>query len=68
MGKTKNNMWMAITTDKYELPIAIGDTLKELAANLGVTENALCSNRSRKRNGKTNKYIVINIVLDEDDT
>lgn len=37
------SIYMAVTTDKYELPIAVATTAKELADMCNVTENAIYS-------------------------
>lgn len=34
-------MYMKVTKDKYELPIACGETTAELARILGITRNAV---------------------------
>lgn len=33
--------YMAITKDKYELPLAVGDSMKELAEMLGISPDAI---------------------------
>lgn len=44
-------LYLRTTTDKYELPIAVADTAKELAEELGVTEGTVYTQISKKRNG-----------------
>lgn len=34
------SLWIACTADKYELPIAVADSAKELARYLGIAENS----------------------------
>lgn len=46
--------WMRVTKDKYELPIAVGDTAEELAKLVGVKvatiKRAICrSNECKKQ-------------------
>ena len=43
-------LYLRTTTDKYELPIAVADTAKELAEELGVTEGTVYTHISKKRN------------------
>ena len=63
---SKNTIWMYVTDDKYELPIYIGDSCKELAEILGVKENLiLCDRSRRKREGKKSRYLKINIKGDD---
>lgn len=50
----KKYIWMLVTEDKYEFPICICDTPKELAAICGVTPGAIraavchCEKENRK--------------------
>lgn len=56
-------VWMAITHDEYELPVAVADTAAELGRILGVTENAIYSGLSNsKRKGYKSKYV--KVVID----
>ena len=45
-------IWIAVEADKYELPIAIADTAKELAAIMGVSIQTINSATSRGDSGK----------------
>ena len=36
-------LYMYVTADKYELPIYVTDTVKELAGLVGTTENSIYS-------------------------
>ena len=36
-------VWMKVTSDKYELPVCIADTVEELAKICGTTKNSICS-------------------------
>lgn len=45
-------IWMAVTADEYELPLAIGDTRRELASLCGISENTLRHAMERGWNGK----------------
>lgn len=55
-------LYMAISRDKYELPLAVADTIEELAELCGVKPNSirqyLCHSR---QTGKRCKYIVIEV-------
>lgn len=44
-------LWIAITTDELELPIAVADTARELGRMIGKTENAICSTYKQYRKG-----------------
>ena len=37
----KNRLYLAVTKDKYELPIAVAGTIRELAEMVGIKEGSL---------------------------
>ena len=43
--------WMKVTRDKYEFPIVIADTVKQLAEICGVTTNSIYSAYCRAKHG-----------------
>ncbi|MBQ0113293.1 MAG: hypothetical protein KBT03_09210 [Bacteroidales bacterium] len=62
----KKCLWLLVTTDKYELPLAVCDTAMELARIVGTSENTIYSavchfNKNRKI--KTCRYR--KVVIDE---
>ncbi len=44
-------IWLKVTSDKYELPLAVADTASELARLCGVTVNTIYAQMSRVRSG-----------------
>lgn len=61
-------LWMAVTPDIYELPLAIADTAKSLAKMLGVTESNVCHLWHRKRKGDIRcKYYIYRIEVEDED-
>lgn len=46
-------LWMAVTADEYELPLAVEDTAAALARRLGVSENTV---RTVEYCGKNERY------------
>jgi len=58
------HVYMAVTHDKLELPIAIGDTAKKLAETLKIKEDTIYTGISRNRSGKIigMKFIKLNIT------
>ena len=58
----KQYLWMAVTEDKYELPIAVSDTCAELARKVGRENSTVKSlvSRSLSKGGKC-KYIKVEI-------
>lgn len=57
---------MQITNDKYELPLAVADTVEELAQMRGVKKDSIYSIMSRFKHGKNNKCQYIKVVFDEE--
>lgn len=47
----KNKIWMKVTKDKYELPVAVAESIPELARLTGQSEKSLYSIFCRKRKG-----------------
>ena len=43
----KKYLWLLVTKDKYELPLAVADTANELARMTGTTKNNIVSQISR---------------------
>lgn len=46
-------IWMKVSLDKYQLPIAVADSAAELATMCGTTRNVIYSELSRFKKGKT---------------
>lgn len=40
-------LWLAVTCDKYELPVAVAETLSELSRMLGISASSICHSMSR---------------------
>ena len=52
------HVYMLISNDKYELPICIADTQRELAEMIGVKEDTIRSVMSRcRKNGRKCRYV-----------
>lgn len=66
-----DSLYVAVTGDRYELPIAVAETAKELAKMLGVKENSIYKAVHRQKHGlvkglkKEIKYY--KIELEDDD-
>lgn len=59
-------MYMAVTTDEYELPLAIGDTARELGELVGVSANLIHSTISKNQTGKNRKMRFVKVEPLED--
>lgn len=58
MGKY---LWLAVTPDEYELPLAVADTAKELGEIYGVGKNVIITSVLRGHSGKIcgRKYVKV---------
>ena len=64
------HIWMKVTKDKYQLPLAVADSASELARICGTTPNSIVSTFSHYRKGRIDfsSYICVQIEEgDEDD-
>ena len=57
----KNNaVYMLVTQDKYELPLAVADSIAELARIIGVKQNYISSAMSHaKKKGFKSMYVKV---------
>lgn len=52
------HVYMLVSNDKYELPICIADTQRELAEMIGVKEDTIRSVMSRcRKSGRKCRYV-----------
>lgn len=54
-------LWMAVTPDELELPIAVEDNPRMLARKMHTTTNNIFTKKYRKSNGKVCGYKVITV-------
>lgn len=60
-------VYMKITNDKYELPVAVADTASELANILGIKKSSIAASMYHARAGKRKEiYIKVYVGSDED--
>ena len=56
------NIWLKVTNDKYELPVAVADSAEELAKMCGVKVNNIHSSRSHAQaRGNKTRYLKVEI-------
>ena len=60
-------LWMKVTNDEYELPLAVADTMAELARMTGVKPESLYSIISRDRHGKKHSYSYREVEINDED-
>lgn len=65
-AKKKNikPLWLMVTKDKYQLPLAVADTAAELAQIVGVKPCTIIKNVTHRRNSR---YIRIYVDMEEDE-
>ena len=67
-SETAMTLYIKVTSDEYELPLAVGDTVRELAKMLGVKSDSIYSQMSHsKHNGYFCSYQKVE-VDDEDES
>ena len=60
-------VYMEITKDEYQLPVAVADTVKDLAKKIGTRANSISSALCKQRKGVRIKSRYIEVELDEED-
>ena len=60
-------IYMMVTNDKYELPLAVADTPKELAEMIGKNVNAIYKAIGRRRSGETKRSIYQKVEIKENE-
>ena len=59
------DVWMKVSKDKYELPLCIADSAKELAKLCGTTENTIksCVSHAKRKDFKSH-YVRVKVTDD----
>ena len=60
-------LWMKVTNDEYELPLAVADSMAELARMTGIKPESLYSIISRDRHGKKHSYSYREVEINDED-
>lgn len=62
-------VYLAVKADEYELPVAIADSVKELASLIGTTSAIISTSISKGINGKYTgiRYLKVEIDDEEED-
>jgi len=58
-----NHLYLQITTDQFELPVAVADTVSELSLMTGAGTKHIRSSVSKAKRGAKTKFI--KVVFDE---
>lgn len=59
----KNRLYMMVTTDEYELPLAVAETARELADMVGVKVNSIYTSMSHHKAGDLAKTPYVKVDL-----
>lgn len=60
-------IWMKVTNDEFELPVAIADSAPLLAEMLGTTTNAIRSSVSHLKSGRNKRSLYRKVEIEEDE-
>ena len=60
-------VWMQITHDEFELPVAVANTAQELADIVGTTKNNVQSATAHVRRGRNKWSRFIRVQVDDDE-
>jgi len=60
------NLWLMVSNDRYELPLAVAGSAAELARIVGVNKGFIASHASKVRNGTQKKARFIKVEIDEE--
>lgn len=63
MGKY---LWLAVTADKYELPLAVCDTAKELGELYGIKKNSVITAVKKQSSGRGCGRKIIKVPIEEE--
>ena len=57
------SIWMAVTADKFELPLCVADTANDLAKMLRISASTISSavNQKTKRSNKNMKFVKVEV-------
>ena len=64
--KKKQYIWMAVTADEYEHPIAVADTAEELGRMIGVSRNTILTDQLRGESGKISGRRIVRVNKNEE--
>lgn len=65
MSAKREFLWLAVTPDVYELPLAVCDTADELGQKYGLSRNTVISNVRQKADGTKSGRKFVRVRLEE---
>lgn len=61
-------IYMAVTSDEYELPIYVGKDIHDLAKKFNTSENNIRSGITHKTTGKLRGFKFVKVEVEEDES
>lgn len=59
-------VWMEVTRDRYQLPVAVAESLQELAAMVGVKPESITQHISRVKHGRVKRERFCKVEVDKE--
>lgn len=59
-------VWMEVTQDKYQLPVAVAESIKELSMITGTPKSAISQSACRMRNGQHLRGRFLSVEIEEE--
>ena len=59
-------IWMAVTPDEYETPLAIADSARELGDILGISHETVMTNECRHTDGSLSGRKIVKVIFEEE--
>lgn len=64
----RDEVWMKVTRDKFQLPIAVADSIRELSQITGHSEDTIRSSISHQKHGRIKRSSFIRVSMEEEET
>ena len=65
-GRIQMKLYLRVTKDKYELPVAVADSPRELAKMTGVSRDTILSSLSHVKDGRIRNSIYKMVEVEDD--
>ena len=62
------NLWLEVSDDEYELPVAVADSAEQLSRMTGRHPHAVLDMVSKHKRGLVKKCRFVKVRIDDDDT
>lgn len=62
-----DKLYMAVTSDEYELPMMVTNNIDELAKTFGISALTIRSHMAKQTTGKRNGVKFVRVIFDEEE-